>query len=81
MAVSTPDTERKLEVHGVPKPKGTSWLKEVKVDAARAAIQHLQTQKERQDFEAAKARGITPAEILAQGKKTLGMPRAGKGNE
>lgn len=72
--------EKKLEVHGVPKPKGVSWLKEVKIDAARAAIQHLRIQKDRQEFEAAKARGITPEEILAQGKTALGMPRVKKGN-
>lgn len=67
-----------LRVHGVPKPKGTGWLKEVKVDAARAAIQHLHNQKERQEFELAKARGITPEEILAKGRTALGLPGKGE---
>ena len=65
--------EKELRVHGVPQPKGLSWLKEVQVDAARAAIQHLTETKERQEFEAAKARGITPKDILEQGKRKLGL--------
>lgn len=65
--------EKPLKVQGVPNPRGIGWLKEVQVDAARAAIQHLKEQKERQEFEVAKARGITPAQILQQGKKDLGL--------
>ncbi len=80
MAISQ-ELEKKLEVHGVPKPKGVSWLKEVKIDAARAAIQHLRTQKEREEFQAAKARGITPQEILEQGREALGVSRAKKGDK
>lgn len=63
----------KPRIHGVPAPKGNGWLKGVKVDAARAAIQHLKEQKERDDFKLAKANGITPEEILAQGRRDLGL--------
>lgn len=77
--MSSDTQEKQLKVEGVPQPKGLSWLKEVKVDAARAAIQHLQTQKEREDFKAAKARGITPEEILKQGKIALGVSGAKEG--
>lgn len=59
--------------HGVPDPKGVTWLKEVRIDAARNAIEHLRNQKEKQEFEAAKARGITPEEIIAKGKQDLGV--------
>ncbi len=61
------------KVHGVPSPKGLSWLNEVRVDAAQAAVQHLKDQKAREDFKAAKARGITPGDILEQGKRDLGL--------
>jgi len=67
----SPDTTPR--VHGVPQPKGQTWLNEVRVDAARAAIQHLEQQKEREDFKRAKAEGITPQEILQRGKESLGL--------
>ena len=74
---------KELKVHGVPEPKGQLWLKDVRLDATRAAIQHLKTQKERQDFKKAKAHGITVEEILSQGKADLGVdapetPRRGR---
>lgn len=59
-----------LRVHGNPTPKG-NWLKEVRVDAARNAIEHLRRQEETREFEEAKARGITPEEIIAKGKEDL----------
>lgn len=63
--------EKKLQVHGVPQPKGTSWLKEVKVDAARNAVLHLKRQAEERQFEEAKANGVTPAQLIEEGVKDL----------
>lgn len=59
------------KVSGVPEPKGTAWLKEVRLDAARNVVQNLREQSERQEFAAAKARGITVEEIVAKGKEDL----------
>lgn len=66
-----PEETKPLRVHGVPKPKGTSWLKEVKVDAARNAVENLRKQAEQKAFEQAKARGITPAQIISKGREDL----------
>lgn len=62
-----------LKVHGVVEPKGTSWLKEVRLDAARNTIEQLRQQKEAQEFQVAKARGVTTEEIIAKGKKDLAV--------
>lgn len=62
---------RKLRVHGVPQPKGTNFLKEVKVDATRNAILHLKRQAEQREFEEAKARGVTPEQLIKEGVKDL----------
>ena len=63
--------DKDLRPHGVPQPKGTAWLKEVKVDATRNAIQHLKQQAEERQFEEAKARGVTPQELIKKGKTDL----------
>lgn len=63
--------DKPLKVQGVPAPKGTAWLDEVRVDAARAAVQQLKRQKEQREFEEAKANGLTPQEILEQAKQDL----------
>lgn len=63
--------DKQLRVHGVVEPKGTAWLKEVRLDAARNTIEQLRQQKEAQEFQAAKARGITTEEIIAKGKQDL----------
>lgn len=63
--------EKKLKVHGVPEPKGTAWLKEVRIDAARNTVETLRRQAEKNEFEEAKARGITPQEVIAKGKEDL----------
>lgn len=64
-------SDKELKPHGVPQPKGTAWLKEVQVDAARAAVEHVRKQIERKDFEVAKANGITAEDITANGKRFL----------
>lgn len=63
--------DKKLKVHGVPEPKGTAWLKEVRIDAARNTVEQLRRQAEKNEFEEAKARGITPQEVIAKGKEDL----------
>lgn len=65
--------EDKLRVFGNPNPKGTAWLEEVRLDATRNTIEQLRHQKESQEYELAKARGITTQEILSKGKKDLGI--------
>lgn len=68
-------SDKDLKVHGTVAPKGTAWLAEVRLDAARNTIEHLRRQKEAQDFEAAKARGVTTEEIISKGKEDLGTPQ------
>lgn len=63
--------DKELKVHGVVSPKGTAWLADVRLDAARNTIEQLRQQKEAQEFQAAKARGITTEEIIAKGKLDL----------
>ena len=65
--------DKQLKVHGVPQPKGLAFLNEVRVDAARNAVENLRQQQEKKEFEAAKARGITPQEIISKGKVDLGV--------
>lgn len=65
------EEKKPLRVHGVPKPQGNSWLKEVRVDAARNIVEQLRRQEEKKQFEEAKARGITPEEIISKGKEDL----------
>lgn len=63
--------DKKLKVHGVPEPKGTSWLKEVRIDAARNTVEALRRQAEKREFEEAKARGLTPTEVIEKGRQDI----------
>lgn len=69
------------KVHGVPQPKGTAWLNEVKVDAARNAVEHVRKQIEDQEYERQKAEGVTPDELVANAKQKLGWAVADEANE
>jgi hypothetical protein len=64
-------SDKVLKPHGVVEPKSTTWLKEVRLDAARNTIEQLRQQKDAQEFQLAKARGITTEEIIAKGKEDL----------
>jgi hypothetical protein len=74
------DDKKPLRVKGVPNPKGTTWLKEVKLDAARNAVVNLREQQEKQEYERAKAQGLTVEQVVAKGKEDLGFPHAGDDN-
>jgi len=63
--------DKNLKPHGVPKPKGTAWLKEVRLDAARNTIENLRRQAEERQFAEAKARGITVDEIISKGREDI----------
>lgn len=67
--------DKELKVQGTVVPKGQAWLAEVRLDAARNTIEHLRQQKEAQEFELAKARGVTTEEIIEKGKQDLGTPQ------
>src|ERR1044072_5358896 len=67
--------EQELKPRGTVDPtKKPTWLKEVKLDAARNTIEHLRRQKESQEFEYAKARGLTVEDVVKKGRQDLGMP-------
>jgi hypothetical protein len=67
--------EKELKAQGTVDPsKKPNWLQEVKLDAARNTVEHLRRQKERQEFEEAKARGITVEEIIGKGRTDLDLP-------
>lgn len=66
--------DKELKVHGVVDPsKKPSWLKEVRLDAARNTVEHMRRQKESQEFEQAKARGLTVEEVVSKGRKDLAL--------
>lgn len=64
---------KELKPHGVVNPTGTPWLKEVKLDAARNAVEHLRRQQEKIEYEQAKARGVTVTELIEKGREDLGL--------
>lgn len=69
------DNETPLKAQGVVSPKGKSWLDEVRVDAARAQVEHLRRQKEQEEFNRDKANGITPEELSEKAQaQGLGLP-------
>lgn len=69
--------DKELKPQGLVDPtKKPTWLKEVKVDAARNTIEHMRRQKEAQEFAQLKARGVTPEEIIEKGKEDLSTPEA-----
>lgn len=77
--------------HGIPQPKSSAWLEGVKLDATRAAIENITRQVERKEYQEAKAKGLTPADMIANAKARLGatpeaeatpeQPKAPKGGK
>jgi len=66
--------DRELKPRGLVDPtKKPTWLKEVKMDAARNTIEHMRRQQEAQEYEQLKARGVTVQEIVEKGKEDLGV--------
>ena len=66
--------EQELKPRGTVDPtKKPTWLKEVKLDAARNTVEHLRRQKESQEFERAKARGLTVEEVVSKGREDLDL--------
>lgn len=59
--------------HGTPQPKSSAWLEGVKLDATRAAIENITRQAERKEYQEAKAKGLTPADMIANAKLRLGF--------
>lgn len=65
--------KKELKVEGVVDPsRKPSWLKEVRLDAARNTVEHMRRQKEAQEFEQAKARGLTVEDVISKGREDLG---------
>lgn len=65
------EDNKQLKPRGVVEPKGVAWLKEVRIDAARNTVEQLRQQAERKEFEEAKARGLTPQEVIEKGREDL----------